>query len=72
MIGGGVVLLVAGVLFALLELGVLLIADCGPACQARGEQVLVVLLIAAGLAAAVLGAWLVRRGVLTMRGARRA
>lgn len=52
---------VAGVLFALLELGVLLIADCGPECVARGERLLVIALIALGVVVAVGGAWMARR-----------
>lgn len=64
---GGAILVVAGLLFALLEIGVLLLADCGPDCQARGEQVVVAALAVAGLLVAVGGVVLLRKGVAARR-----
>lgn len=63
----GVVLAIAGLLFTVLEVGVLLIADCGPDCVARGERLLVGLLIAAGAVVTGAGVWLVATGVKARR-----
>jgi len=57
----GMAMLVAGALFALLQLGVLLIADCSELCQARGEQVAVAALLVAGVVVAAAGGLLLRR-----------
>lgn len=61
-IGLGALLLVAGLLYGLLNVGVLALADCGPDCQARGERVVVVMLLVVSLAVAGVGAWLMRSG----------
>ena len=49
---------IAGVLVALLYTGVYLIADCGPQCEARGERLVVIGLIVAGLVGAGVGGWM--------------
>lgn len=61
-IGLGALLLVAGLLYGLLNVGVLALADCGPDCQARAERVVVVMLLVVSLAVAGVGAWLMRSG----------
>jgi hypothetical protein len=58
----GILLIVAGALFALLYVGVFAIADCSAKCVAAGERTVVVALIAGGLAVCGVGIWLVVRG----------
>lgn len=63
----GILLLVGGVLYGLLNVGVYFIADCGPDCVARGERAVVAFLAVGSFALAGLGAWLVAAGVRKRR-----
>lgn len=58
----GSALLVVGALLTALYTGILFIADCSAQCRARGEHLIVIGLIAMGLAIVVAGVWLIRRG----------
>ena len=59
----GAALLVGGSLLALLYVGVYFIADCSQQCEARGERLVVLALIALGVVLMGLGGWMVRRGL---------
>ena len=60
-------LALAAFLFALLNLGILLIADCTAQCEARGERWIAVALVAGSLVLSGGAVWMARR---VLKGAR--
>lgn len=66
-IATGIALMLLGALVALNYTGVYFIADCGPGCVERGERLVVVLLILAGIGIAGAGGWVLRGGIRARR-----